>query len=91
MLPISITFLAFQGAVFLIWIFLAFRWLFALRADAAAESSSALPGLGSTLRAFRGGLVDERYGKERVRLGFLTFVLVVLSLAQFLFSGLGNP
>lgn len=86
MSALSITFLALQAVVFLIWILLAFRWLFALRADAVAESGSLLPGPGPVLRAFRGALLDERYAKERVRLGALTLILLASSsLIHFLF------
>ena len=73
----SIAFLAFQAAAFIVWTVMVFRWLFALRADAVAESGSAMPGLAPTLRAFRGALVDARYAKERVRVGFLTLLLLV--------------
>lgn len=91
MSPISIAILVLQFIVFLIWAFLAFRWLFALRADAVAESGSAFPGPGSQLRAFRGGLVDERYAKDRVRLVILTLILLTLSLVHYLLSPGGNP
>ena len=91
MSPISIAILVLQFIVFLIWAFLAFRWLFALRADAVAESGSAFPGPGSQLRAFRGGLVDERYAKDRVRLVILPLILLTLSLVHYLLSPGGNP
>lgn len=91
MSPISIAILVLQFIVFLIWAFLAFRWLFALRADAVAESGSAFPGPGSQLRAFRGGLVDERYAKDRVRLVILSLILLTLSLVHYLLSPGGNP
>jgi hypothetical protein len=90
MSPISIALLALQLVVFLIWAFLAFRWLFALRADAVKESGSAFPGPASQLRAFRGGLVDERYAKDRVRLVILTLILLTSSLVQYLLSPAGN-
>lgn len=80
----SIALLTVQGAVFLIWIFLAFRWLFALRADAVAESGAALPGPGWALRAFRGGLVDKRYARDRLWLGILTLALLGSSLLSVL-------
>jgi hypothetical protein len=91
MAPFLIAILAVQAAVFLVWAFVAFRWLFALRADAVAESGSIFPGMGSQLRAFRGGLVDRRYAKDRVRLGLLTLILLGSSLVHFLLSGAGNP
>jgi len=84
MTPFSITLLIFQGVVFLIWAFLAFRWLFALYADAVAESGTILPGLTSATRAFRGGLVDERYAKDRRWLGILTLVLLSSSIVSLL-------
>lgn len=84
MSSISIVFLAFQAAIFLIWGFLAFRWLFALRADAVAESGTTFPGPVSTLRAFRGGMVERRYAKDRIRLGILTLILLSSSIIQFL-------
>lgn len=91
MSPISITLLALQFVVFLIWAFFAFRWLFALRADAVAESGSVFPGPGSQLRAFRGGLVDERYARDRVRLVILTLILLSSSLIHYLLLPGGNP
>lgn len=84
MSPFGLAFLIFQGTIFLIWIFLAFRWLFALRADAVAESGTALPGPGWAFRAFRGGLVDKRYAKDRLWLGILTLALLGSSLVSFL-------
>lgn len=90
MSPFSIALLAFQLSVFLVWAFLAFRWLFALRADAVAESGSAFPGPGAQLRAFRGGLVDERYAKARFRLGVLTLILLGSSFIHFLLANAGN-
>lgn len=84
MSPSGLAFLILQGMVFLIWTFLAFRWLFALRADAVAESGTALPGLRWTLRAFRGGLVDKRYARDRLWLGILTLILLSSSLTRFL-------
>lgn len=70
--------------VFLIWIFLAFRWLFALRADAVGESGTALPSPCWTLRAFRGGLIDKRYARDRLWLGILAIILLGSSLTRFL-------
>lgn len=84
MSPFVLALLAFQVAVFVVWAYLAFRWLFALRADAVAESGTAFPGPGPTLRAFRGGLVDGRYAKERIRLGLLTVVLLASSVVHAL-------
>ncbi|MGB3831485.1 MAG: hypothetical protein WA975_06445 [Mesorhizobium sp.] len=84
MTQFSTALLVFQGVVFLIWMLLAFRGLIALRADAVAESGAALPGPGWALRAFRGGLVDKRYAKDRHWLGILTLVLLGSSLVSFL-------
>jgi hypothetical protein len=91
MSPLFIALLVFQGVVFLIWIFLGFRWLFALRADAVAESGATFVALGASLRAFRRGLVDGRYAKDRVRLGILTIALVGATLVQHLFLAVKNP
>ncbi len=76
--------LIFQGLIFLTWIVLAFRWLFALRVDAVAESGTALPDPRWALRAFRGGLVEKRYAKDRLWLGVLTLGLLGSSLIRFL-------
>ena len=84
MSPISIAILVLQFIVFLIWAFLAFRWLFALRADAVAASGTALPGPGWAVRAFRSGLVDKRYARDRLWLGILALVLLSSSLVSFL-------
>jgi len=80
----TIALLAFQAVVFLIWTVLAFRWLFALCADALAQSNTTFPGLGTQLRAIRGGLMDERYAKDRFRLIILTFVLLGTSVIHVL-------
>lgn len=84
MTQFSTALLVFQGVVFLIWMLLAFRWLFALRADAVAASGTVLPGPGWAVRAFRGGLVDKRYAKDRLWLGISTVVLLSSSLVSFL-------
>lgn len=78
-------FLVVQGSVFLVWAVLMFRFLFALRADAVAQSGRALPSMGTQLRAFRGGLVEHRYRAQRLRLVVLTAVLIVLSALSFVF------
>lgn len=77
---ISLTLLTIQSVVFLAWIALAFRWLFALRADAVAESGTALPGPRWAIRAFRGELVAKCYARDRLWLGILTLILLGLSL-----------
>lgn len=73
------TYLAVQAACFSLWIVLVFRWLFAIRADAVAESGNAMPGFGPTIRAFRGAWTDARYAKNRMQVGILTLLLLVLS------------
>lgn len=84
MQPFSIALLIAQGVIFLIWTVLVFRWLFALRADAVADSGNALPGVGATIQAFRGGLLDKRYARERLWLGIATIALLGSSLLHFL-------
>lgn len=76
---ISIALLVPQAIAFLVWMILAFQWLLALRADAAAASGAAMPGLRQALRAFRRALTDRRYRTERRRFGLLTFALLGLS------------
>jgi hypothetical protein len=78
-------FLAVQGAVFLVWAVLAFRFLFALRADAVAQSGRTLPSMATQLKAFRGGLIEQRYRRLRVRLMVLTALLIALSTLSFVF------
>jgi len=79
-------FLAIQGGVFLVWSVLAFRWLFALRADAVTISGKALPSMAATLTAFRGCLVEPRYRRYRRSMASLTAFLMALSALTFLFS-----
>lgn len=69
-----------QGAVFLLWAILAFRWLFALLADAVALSGRAIPGPSSQLRAFRDGLRAPRYRGQRMALLVLTSMMLALGL-----------
>lgn len=68
-----------QALVFLAFVFLAFRWLFALRAIAVAKSGRSMPGLGATLAAFRQGLTDKQFAK--LRWGIVICVFAVLILA----------
>jgi len=84
MQPFSIALLIAQGIIFLIWTVLTFRWLFALRADAVADSGNALPGIGATIRAFRGGLMDRKYARERLWLGIVTLALLGSSILHLL-------
>lgn len=67
--------LGFQAIVFLVFIILAFRWLFALRRIAVERAGSTLPGLGATLAAFRKGFFDPQYAA--LRWGMLGCVLLL--------------
>jgi len=78
MSALTIAVLAIQGTVFVVWAFLAFRFLFALRKDAVAASGSALPGLGATLTSFHGGLTEPKYRRQRWALGLATLALFAL-------------
>lgn len=71
--------LVVQGVAFLVWAFLAFRWLFAMRADAVARSGQTLPNMATQLQVFRDGFVEPRYRSHRVRLLLATAVLVALT------------
>jgi hypothetical protein len=76
----SIALLVLQALMFLVWMILAFRWLFALRADAVVASGTTMPGLRQSLRAVRSALTDRRYRTERRRFGLLTLALLGISL-----------
>lgn len=76
MLPVL---LVVQGCAFLIWAVLAFRLLFALRAEAVARSGQTLPNMKAQLQAFRAGLLEPRYRRDRVRLLLATVVLAAFS------------
>lgn len=80
----SIFLLVLQSILFPIWMILAFRWLFALRADAVRQSGNAMPGPRWTIRTFRNGLTDGRHAKDRVRLGLLTVAQLALSVLHAL-------
>lgn len=69
-----------QAILFLIWIILAFRWLFDIRADAVARSGQTVPGPSATWQAFRHGFTAPRYASQRWWLGLLTLPLLALSL-----------
>lgn len=77
--PLLFAVLALQVIIFAIWMVIAFRWLFAMRADAVAESGRSLPGLGPTLRAFREGFTGARYARQRLWLGVTTLLLLTTS------------
>lgn len=87
MSAVTIAVLATEGAVFAVWGFLAFRFLFALRRDAVAASGSPLPGLGATLTSFHGGLTDPKYRRQRRVFFFVTILLFVLIGASALTMG----
>lgn len=76
----SITLPVLQALLFLVWMILAFRWLFALRADAVVASGTMMPGLRQSLRAFRSALTDRRYRTERRRFSLLTLALLGIPL-----------
>lgn len=84
MLPI--VWLGVQGVLFAAWTVLAFRWLFAIRAQAVAESGSSVPGPGATLRAFRWGFVAPQLGRQRLWLAVLTLALLLASVSFGLVS-----
>ena len=74
-----LTVLGIQAIVFLAFVILAFRWLFALRQDAVNRSGSTVPGPRPTLAAFRDGFFDPRY--SWLRWGIVICVLVLLASA----------
>lgn len=57
--------LIFQGLAFLVFAMAAFAWLFALRRLAVTRSGSMFPGLRDTLSAFREGIFNPRYARQR--------------------------
>ncbi|WP_127142551.1 hypothetical protein [Pelagibacterium montanilacus] len=77
----AITLLAIQGAIFLFWIVIAFRFLFALWADAlvTARTGSIFPEPKAILAAFRDGAVAPRYNRLRNVFLVVTAVLLVLA------------
>lgn len=83
---LQIIWLSVQGLVFAAWAVLAFRWLFAIRAQAVAQSGSSLPGLGATLGAFRWGLRAPELARQRLWLGLLTLALLLASVSFALVS-----
>ncbi|QYK41364.1 MAG: hypothetical protein KF887_18670 [Paracoccaceae bacterium] len=76
-----------QAAVFVVWAVLAFRILFRLRARAVRDSGRTFPGLGATLRSFRGFVTRPDDRADRTRLVLLTLVLAGLSVAIALTGG----
>ncbi len=76
-----------QAVVFLAFIVLAFRWLFAVRRDAVERSGKTLPGLGATLAAFRRGFEDPDYSETRWGIaGCMIFLLIAALLGPVLMS-----
>lgn len=73
--------LAVQAVVFAAWVFVAFRFLFRLRAVAVRASGRPFPGLDATLDAFRAGAADPAFAADRRRLLILTAALLILSAA----------
>lgn len=82
---LMLLFLAVQGGVFLVWAVLAFRFMFAIWADAVAQSGRLLPSMAAQLRAYRGGLFEPRYRRQRLRLVLLAVVLIALSALSLVF------
>lgn len=78
---VQILWLSVQAVLFAAWTVLAFRWLFAIRAQAVAESGSSVPGLGATLRAFRWGFIAPQLGRQRLWLAGLTLALLLASVS----------
>lgn len=72
--------LTFQGMVFALWAFWAFRCLFRIRAYAVAETGQSMPGLVATLRSFRAFLRLPEFRRDRLILLALTFALWLLIL-----------
>jgi len=64
-----------QGLVFAVWTFWMFRCLFRLRARAVAETGSAFPGPGATLRSFHAFAVRPEFARDRRILLVLTLVM----------------
>lgn len=83
---LQIVWLSVQAVLFAAWIVLAFRWLFAIRAEAVAQAGNSFPGLGATLRAFRWGFVAPGLARQRLWLGVLTLALVLASVSFGLIS-----
>ncbi|MBU1307136.1 MAG: hypothetical protein KKF33_16660 [Alphaproteobacteria bacterium] len=72
-------FVFLQGLVFIGWAFLAFRWLFAIRTDAAEQAGSPWPSMAIQLRAFRAALIDNRHRSLRRALMLMTALLFALA------------
>ena len=71
--------LGVQGGVFAVWAVLAFRALFALRAEALRLEAGPI-GPVASLRAFRRFVTAGQWRVARRRLGLVTLVLLALTL-----------
>ena len=74
-----IVWLVVQGAVFALWAVLAFRTLFRLLAVMQARTGQGVPGVRSLSMALRVFWQSPEFGTDRVRLAWLTVVLLGLS------------
>jgi hypothetical protein len=73
-----------QGIVFLAWAFVAFRFLFRLRAHAVAASGRTFPPVAAQLDAFAAGARDPAFAADRRRLVLLTLAVLTLSVLSAL-------
>ena len=80
--------LVLQGLVFLAWTGLMFRTLFLLRARAVEQTGNGMPGLGQFVAQVGRWLRSDEDRAERKTLGFMTFVLLAMSVSTAL---LGAP
>ncbi|MFN4171358.1 MAG: hypothetical protein ACK4GW_06350 [Pseudorhodobacter sp.] len=67
--------LSLQAVVFAAWGFWMFRCLFRLRRRAVAETGSAFPGPGATLRSFGGFVTRSEFARDRRILLALTLLM----------------
>lgn len=74
--------LGLQGIVFAAWTYWMFRCLFRLRRRAVAETGSAFPGLGATLRSFAAFATLPDHARDRR-------ILLALTVAMFALIALG--
>ncbi|MDG3041310.1 hypothetical protein [Roseicyclus marinus] len=80
--------LVLQGLVFIAWAGLMFRTLFLLRARAADQTGTTFPGPGQFIAQAGHWLRSDEDRAERKTLGFMTFVLLAMSLST---AFLGSP
>jgi hypothetical protein len=74
--------LGLQGVVFAVWAYWMFRCLFRLRRRAVAETGSAFPGPGATLRSFAAFATLPDFARDRR-------ILLVLTVTMFALIALG--